>query len=154
MQNIISIWNQISDYINIAYLCTFMALAYMVKTYFQVILAKVIKKNVPFVYVVLILATIVAVPFLLTGASFVKVLFAYAIGTSLHEVFLTWIEKAIKKVTGATDPVIIIKYLPAIPDKGNPLSTNAKVSVQEEAKPEPLNTMPESAPTTNPLPAA
>ena len=122
---------QVLQYISIPYLCTFMALAYLIKTYFQVVLAKLLKLKVQFVYVVLLLAAIVAVPFLLTGTPFQKILFAYAIGTSLHEVFLTLIEKAVKKVTGATDPIIIIKPSPV-----TPVSTLPTVSPLSAAQPE------------------
>ncbi len=92
------IWNQIAQYISVPYMLTFILVAYFVKRYFGELLQKITKFEWKTVYTVLILATILAVPFLLwTEASWVQILFSYAVGTSLHELIFKYIEKLFKK---------------------------------------------------------
>ena len=91
------IWTQIVNYVNVSYLLSFMLLAWLLKRYFQAWLNKVFKTEVKSVFVVLILATIVAVPYLILGAEWQKVLFSYALGTSLHELVFNWIEDKFTK---------------------------------------------------------
>jgi cell shape-determining protein MreD len=86
----------IEVYLNVPYLLTFMFLGYLVKRYFQTILNTLFKREVRLVFVVLILATIVAIPYLLFKAEWQKILLTYCVGTSLHELFFTWIENKFK----------------------------------------------------------
>jgi hypothetical protein len=66
-----------------------------VKRYFAAMLQKITKFDWKNVYSVLIIATLVAIPFLIWGeeVSWVKITFSYAIGTSLHELIFNYIEK-------------------------------------------------------------
>jgi hypothetical protein len=91
-----TIMDNILNYLNVFYLLTFVFLGYLVKRYFQGLLKKWFKKEIKLVYVVLILAAIVAIPYLLTGAEWQKILFTYTFGTSLHEVFFARIEEKFK----------------------------------------------------------
>jgi vacuolar-type H+-ATPase subunit I/STV1 len=88
------IWQQFVQYISIPYLLTFMLLSYLVKKYFSDWLGRITNMKWRTVYTVLILATIVAIPFLFfTGETIAQVLFSYALGTSLHELCFKWIEE-------------------------------------------------------------
>lgn len=89
-------WRQLGHYINAMYLFTFMLIAYCLKSNLEMWIAKVTKKKWKSVYTVLIVATIVAIPFLVSGAPFTEVLFTYTLGTSLHELVFQWIEKKFK----------------------------------------------------------
>jgi hypothetical protein len=73
----------------------------MVKRYFGELLQKITKFHWRSVYSVLIIATVTAVPFLLwvEGTTWVKVLFSYALGTSLHELLFRYLEKLWNKTT-------------------------------------------------------
>jgi len=87
------IWQQIAQYISIPYLLIFMLLSYFVKKYFSEWLMKITKMKWRTVFTVLILATLVAIPFLIwSEETWVKILFTYALGTSLHELIFKWIE--------------------------------------------------------------
>ena len=89
-------WNEISQYVNIPYLVIFMSLSYMIKKHFLQLLNKITGLQWKTVYIVLIIATIVGIPFLIwDDTTWNKLLFSYAIGTSLHELFFKWIEKKI-----------------------------------------------------------
>jgi hypothetical protein len=87
------IWSQVAEYINIPYLLIFILLSYLMKRYVEEILQSITKFNWQTVYTVLIIATVLAVPFFLfTDATWVDILFSYAVGTSLHELIFKWIE--------------------------------------------------------------
>ena len=97
MEEIINqIFIEITKYIDYGYLFTFVFLGYLVKKYFQGLLKKWFKKEIKLVYVVLILAAIVAIPYLITGFEWQKILFTYTLGTSLHEVLFSRIEEKFK----------------------------------------------------------
>ena len=88
------IWSQAADYINVPYLLTFLLLAYVVKKYFRKLLDKITPFKWKGVYTVLILATIVAIPYMIFGdVEWKKIVFSYALGTSLHELVFKYIEK-------------------------------------------------------------
>jgi len=88
---------EVSQKIDGTYLCTFMLLSYLVKKNFGDLLQKITRFNWKPVYAVLILATILAVPFLLwTETTWIKILVTYTIGTSLHETIFEFVEKKIK----------------------------------------------------------
>ena len=91
------IWNQVANYVNIPYLLTFMLLAYLVGHYFKNILDKITRIKWKTVYTVLILATLIAVPYIICGAEWQKVLFSYALGTTLHELVFKHIEDLFNK---------------------------------------------------------
>ena len=99
MENVMEqIWLKMTEYVSFEYLVTFVFLSYLIKRYFSGLLAKLFKKPVPMVYVVLIIATILAIPFNLgAGVPWVKILISYAVGTSLHELAFQWIEKKFQK---------------------------------------------------------
>lgn len=91
-------FNNIMDYINPFYLGSFMLLSYLIKRYFQTSLSNVIKREVKTVYIVLIIAAIVAIPFLgFDLPNWQRIFFSYTLGTSLHEVIFEWLEKRIKR---------------------------------------------------------
>lgn len=92
------IWQQIAQYVSPIYLLTFMLLSYLIKRYFTEWLMKITNMKWKTVYTVLILATIIAVPFLVfTKETWVQILFSYALGTSLHELIFTWVESKFTK---------------------------------------------------------
>jgi len=91
------IWQQLSGYIDIPYLLSFMLLACLVKRYFQGFILKKWKQEIKSVFIVLVIATIVAIPFLVFGEEWQKVLFSYALGTSLHELIIGFIEDKLNK---------------------------------------------------------
>jgi len=91
------IWQSIVGYINMSYLLTFMFLAYFVKKNFAEWLNKVTKFEWKSVYTVLIIATVVAIPYIVCGEEWQKVLFSYALGTSLHELIIGFIEDKLNK---------------------------------------------------------
>lgn len=92
------IWSNISEYISIPYLIVFMMLSYLVKKNFHDLLNKITNMKWKSVYTVLIIATVLAVPFILwTDTTWEKVLVTYAIGTSLHELLFGWIEDKFRK---------------------------------------------------------
>ena len=93
-----SAFAQISNYISVPYLLGFLLLSYLVKRYFGTLLQRITRFNWRGVYTVLILATLLAIPFLLfSNIGWIKVVFSYALGTSLHELFFRYIAKLFKK---------------------------------------------------------
>lgn len=88
-----TIINQIELYLNIPYLLTFIVLGYLIKKHFKSSLSRLFEKDIQMVYVVLILAALVAVPYYFCGTEWQKLLFSYALGTSLHETIFSLIEK-------------------------------------------------------------
>lgn len=86
------ILDQVMNYIDPAYLLTFMLLAYAFKHYFLGLFQKLIPA-IRMVYVVFILALLVAIPFYFWGVPARLLLITYAVGTSLHELLFQWIEK-------------------------------------------------------------
>lgn len=92
------VWGQLITYISIPYLLIFILASYLVKTYLGSLLQRITKFNWLPVYTVLILAAILAVPFLLfTDQGWVKIIFTYTLGTTLHELIFEFIEKKLKK---------------------------------------------------------
>jgi hypothetical protein len=94
------VWNEITIYISVPYLLTFILLSYLVKRYFEIFLTALTRVRWKTVYTVLIIATLTAVPFLLwTEIEWTEIVFSYVLGTSFHELLLGFIEKMfIKKV--------------------------------------------------------
>lgn len=86
------IWKQVAEYVSVPYLLTFMLLAYLIKRYFQGLILKTWKQEIKSVFIVLVLATVVAIPFLVLDIEWQKILFSYALGTSLHELIFNWVE--------------------------------------------------------------
>ena len=86
------IWQQMEEYISIPYLLSFMLLAYLVKRYFQGFILKKWKQQIKSAFIVLVIAAIIAIPFLVCGSEWQRVIFSYAIGTSLHELIFNKIE--------------------------------------------------------------
>lgn len=94
MEFLEKVWEQMALYVSVPYLLIFMLLAYFIKKYFEAGLTKLFGIKFHMVYVVLILATLLAVPFFIwSDEGVVKILATYAIGTSLHELIFQWIEK-------------------------------------------------------------
>jgi hypothetical protein len=92
------IWSMLVEYLSIPYFLTFLLLSYLVKRYFQAFLNRITRFVWRGVYTVLILATIVAVPFIIWGdVPWNKIVFSYALGTSLHELIFKWIGKLFTK---------------------------------------------------------
>ena len=92
------IWVHVAEYINAPYLLSFVLLSYFVKRYFGALLLRLTKTKWRTVYTVLFFATLFAVPFLIwTDASWVKILFSYTLGTSLHELIFKYLSKLSNK---------------------------------------------------------
>jgi len=92
------IWMQFDTYLSMPYLLMFMFLSYLVKKYFGDVLQKITKFEWKTVYIVLAIATLLAIPFLIcSDEGWVKIFITYAVGTSLHELVFKWIEKKLTK---------------------------------------------------------
>lgn len=92
-----SAWSQMSVYISIPYLLIFMLLSYFVKKNFEDLLEKITVSNWRTVYTVLVIATLTAIPFILfTDEGWMKILFSYAVGTSLWELIFSWLDWKVK----------------------------------------------------------
>jgi hypothetical protein len=92
------IWNEITNYISVPYILTFMLLSYFMKRYFGDWLSRITTYRWKSVYTVLIMATVIAVPFAICSEyTWVQILFSYALGTSLHELVFSFIEDKFKK---------------------------------------------------------
>ena len=90
--------DNIQEYISVPYLLTFLFSAYVAKTYLGKFLQRITKFNWKTVYTVFILATLLAVPFILfTDEGWVQVSIAYCVGTSGHELFFHIIETKLTK---------------------------------------------------------
>lgn len=97
MEFLEKIWEALGTYLSIPYLLVFMFLAYLVKTYFLAMI-QLVWPNFKMVFAVLILAAIIAVPFLIfTDEGFMKIIVSYSVGTSLHELLFGWIEDKFRK---------------------------------------------------------
>ncbi len=90
-----TIFNSVQQYIDMYYLLTFMFVGYFAKRYLQKGINSILNKKVELVYIVLLLGILLAIPYVITGTSWQKLLFSYTFGTSLHEVFFSYIEKKI-----------------------------------------------------------
>jgi hypothetical protein len=91
------IWASLQLYINIPYLATFMLLSYVTKEYLKSSLVRMFGEGFKTVYAVLFIALVVAVPyFIFAKITWQVLLFSYALGTSLHDLAFSWIEKKIK----------------------------------------------------------
>lgn len=87
------VWQQMGEYISVPYLLIFMLLSYFIKKYFGEWLSKITNTKWKNVYTVLFIATVTAIPFLFwSQEDWVKILFSYAVGTSLHELVFNFIE--------------------------------------------------------------
>ena len=83
------------------YLLIFVMLSYLIKNAFGDLLQSVTRFNWKPVYTVLILATIVGVPYaIFTEVTWTQILITYALGTSFHELILGSIVKAVQKLFG------------------------------------------------------
>jgi len=92
------VWQQVATYVCVPYLLTFLLLSYLIKRDFRKLLDQITGQRWRTVYTVLIIATIMAVPFLLfSDYSWVQILFSYTLGTSLHELIFKWIDQKIVK---------------------------------------------------------
>ncbi len=93
-----SAFAQIQEYISVPYLLTFLLLSYFINGYFGALLQRITRFHWKTVYTVLLLATLLAIPFcLFTKIGWVKIVFSYALGTSLHELAFKYIAKLFKK---------------------------------------------------------
>jgi hypothetical protein len=84
---------KLGKYICVEYLLLFMFIGYLIKCHFKKVLFKVFKRDVKFVFVILVLAAIISIPFIIGGVSWQKIILSYALGTSLHELVFKYIEK-------------------------------------------------------------
>ena len=88
------IWSQVNMFISVPYIVIFMLISYLVKEHFETFLNKITKIEWKTVFTVLIIAAIVAIPFLLfTNEGWQKIAVTYCVGTSLHEIAFKWIAK-------------------------------------------------------------
>ena len=86
-------------YIVWPYLLIFILLSYMIKKSFGDLLQKVTRFEWKPVYTVLILATVVGIPYGIWGdVTWDKIIITYALGTSFYELFLEAILKAVTKL--------------------------------------------------------
>jgi|GEM_PF-1854004 len=99
MENLFEqIWQTLIQYISVSYLIIFMMLSYLIKRHFGDFLTRIFGIKFKTVYVVLIIATLVGIPFIIWGdESFIKIMITYTLGTSLHETIFAFIEKKIRQ---------------------------------------------------------
>jgi hypothetical protein len=135
METVVNIWNQVNTYIDATYLCIFMLLGYLIKEYLRQIICDFFHKDIPFVFIILALATIVAVPFLFTGSPWQKILFSYAIGTSLHEVAFTFIERKMKALLGTgPENILYTGKVEEVAIVANETKENAQKNIEDRIK--------------------
>jgi len=92
------VYSQINTIVYLPYMVSFMLLAYLFKKYFSDALLWLTFTKWKTVYTVLILAAVLAIPFILFAKeSWEKILVSYCVGTSLHELLFAWIEKKFAK---------------------------------------------------------
>ena len=83
------------------YLLIFLMLSYLIKNAFGDLLQKVTKFEWKTVYTVLILATLIGVPYaIFTEVTWTQVAITYALGTSFHELILGKIVEAVTRLFG------------------------------------------------------
>jgi len=83
------------------YLLIFIMLSYLVKNAFGDLLRKITSFKWKAVYTVLILATLVGIPYaIFADVTWTQILITYALGTSFHELILGSIVKAVQKLFG------------------------------------------------------
>ncbi len=98
MEQILIELDKLLELVDWKYIIIFVLLASTVKKAFGNLLQSVTKFEWRPVYTVLILATVLAVPWaLFTETSWMEILVSYAIGTSFYETIL---ERAINKIIG------------------------------------------------------
>jgi len=89
----------LSAFIVWPYLLIFILLSYLIKKNFSELLQKATSWDWKPVYTVLILATIVGVPYGIFGdVTWIQILVTYTLGTSFYELFLDAIVKAVTKL--------------------------------------------------------
>lgn len=94
MEWINEVWGQVAQYISVPYFLTFILLAFAGQKYFGKFLQAVTRFNWQPVYTVLVLATLLAIPFLIwTKTGWVQVIFSYAAGFALHELVFKYLSK-------------------------------------------------------------
>lgn len=82
-------WKLLMEYIDPIYLGVFILLSFTIKNAFGSALTKATKRKWKPVYTVLIMATVLAVPFILyTDSTWINILVSYAVGTSMYEIVL------------------------------------------------------------------
>ena len=99
MENfLIENWTLLKQYIDPIYLSVFILLSFTIKNAFSEALNKATKKKWKAVYTVLIMATVLAVPFVLyTDSTWINILVTYAVGTSMYELILAKIYSFLSK---------------------------------------------------------
>ena len=91
-----NLWNQISQTVNFEFLLSFILLGYLAKRYLKKQIEVWVKHTVPMVYIVLIIASLLMIPFRIFGVGWKQLFITYTVATSLHELFFQWIEKMIR----------------------------------------------------------
>lgn len=85
-------WVEMIQYIDVAYLVAFVFLSYTITKAFGKLLQKITKFEWKTVFTVLILATLIAIPFIIwTDTSWIKILVTYAVGTTLYQTAFKYI---------------------------------------------------------------
>ena len=99
MEEIIDIViNKGATFIVWPYLISFMLLSYLAKDTVNSILMQLTHIKWKLVYTVLVIASILVIPFIfLADHGWEKLLVTYTVGTSLHELIFGFIEKKLKK---------------------------------------------------------
>ena len=91
----------LSAFIVWPYLLIFVMLSYLVKKTFGDILQKIARFKWKPVFTVLIIATIVGIPYgIFSEVTWIQILVTYTLGTSFHELILEYIVKGITKLFG------------------------------------------------------
>ena len=93
-----AVWGQLSQYLSIYYLLSVIFVSYLIKKHFGDFLEVLTRTRWKPVYTVLVIATLLAFPFLIaTNDSWEQILLSYTVATSLYELIFEWIESRLMK---------------------------------------------------------
>ena len=97
MESLLDGLSQLADLLVWPYIGIFVLLSYFIKDAVSNLLTKAFKIKWFTVYTVIIIAALVAIPFILyTEYPWVNIALSYTVGTSLHELIFVRLEKLIK----------------------------------------------------------
>ena len=93
-----AVWGQLTQYLSIYYLLSVIFVSYLVKKHLGDFLAVLTRTRWKPVYTVLVIATLLAFPFIIaTDEGWEKILLSYTVATSLYELIFEWIESRLMK---------------------------------------------------------
>jgi hypothetical protein len=93
-----AVWNQVTQYLSVQYILVVIFVSYLIKKNFSQLLSSITGTRWRPVYSVLLIATVIAIPFMLfTDEPWIRMLVSYSFATSLYETIFEWIENRLIK---------------------------------------------------------